>query len=302
MKKIKILSIIALFGFGLFSCTDDKDELTGSKNEGGLISLNTAVASYVVGNGNTKAYPLSFTIDQGSVRTTEINVYKSFTNSANVKSNETLLKTIVLSPSDQHEVVNFSVNFNELIDGLSIAGVPLSNLDTNLNIGEAWTLRYEAKLSTGVLHAQAKNSLVSVATRFAGKYKVITGVWWRIGVIRPDVVWAGQFRDIVSINSTTYRMINKVAVWTPENLYFTISATDVVKPLDSFGGVAQNLLGFPVIGCANNPALMTNACGYSATNNIVIRDDVNGKDKIYISYGWNNPTGSRQVYEVLQKI
>jgi hypothetical protein len=48
---------------------------------------------------------------------------------------------------------------------------------------------------------------------------------------------------------------------------------------------------------------MTNACGYAGIQNKAVRDDVDGKDRIYMSYGYLNPaSGSREFYEVLEKV
>jgi hypothetical protein len=47
---------------------------------------------------------------------------------------------------------------------------------------------------------------------------------------------------------------------------------------------------------------MTNACGFAGIQNKAVRDDVDGKDRIYMSYGYLAASGSREFYEVLEKV
>lgn len=306
MKKIKFYSIISFIAGFIFSCDNNKsDLLTDNASEGGLITVNSALIPYVVGNGNTYAYEADFTVFQGNEKTTKIDVYKSFTNGLGVTSNVALLKTIDVPSNPQNQDIKFTVNYVELISGLTINGVSLPTNDGLLNIGDAWKLTYVTTTSEGKIHENTQTTKVSVGTRFAGTYKVIQGEYWRIGVPRPDVVWVGQTRVIESVNASTYKFIGYAGPFAgaTNTHYFSISSSDLVTTPLTFSGTAQLLNGFGVINCIDTPSDIPNACGYAGPQNTVVRDNVNGKDKIYRTYGYfTTGSGPREIYEVLEKV
>jgi hypothetical protein len=69
-----------------------------------------------------------------------------------------------------------------------------------------------------------------------------------------------------------------------------------------YNGEAQLLNALPAVNCSETPANMTNACGFAGIQNKAVRDDVDGKDRIYMSYGYLAASGSREFYEVLEKV
>jgi hypothetical protein len=302
MKKIKIifLSLIALAS--IVSCTEDSDKLTGDATTGGLVEVSSKLVGYVVGNGNDFKYTATFTPLQGEdITTKSIEVYKVFTNIAGKTSNEVLLKTIVVTDA---KPVTFDFTYNELIKDLKVDGSAISSNDGLLNIGDAWTLKYVSKTSQGSSSLNSATTKVAVGTRFAGKYKVITGKYWRINVLHASN-WDGQERIIESVDAQTYRFLNFAGPF--ENVtnthYFTIDGSGVVKTPVTYNGVGQLLNGLAVINCFETPNNMTNACGFAGPQNTVVKDDVTGKDRIYRSYGYINPaSGSREFYEVLEKV
>ncbi|WP_395056621.1 hypothetical protein [Flavobacterium sp.] len=314
MKTNKNLSIIALAVFGLgmlFSCTDSTNELTGNENTAGLLAVNSPLVGYTVGNGNTFEYPATFTISQGEVRATSVDVYKSFTNIAGVKSNEVLLKTVTLSPTEQREVVTFKITYNELISGLTVAGVPLSSDDTTLNIGDAWKLRYVAKTPSGD-HANIATTKVAVGTRLAGEYKCVEGLYMRnSNVFATTINWPAK-TVIESVNATTYRVVERFGQFGPaaddNTWYFKVVANVISYPaLEPDGATSNTANGLPIITCGGEapgyPFLPQFNCG---NTNKVILDNVNGKDRLVMTVGYHNPGGGapgiRQVYQVLEKL
>uniref|UniRef100_UPI0037848390 hypothetical protein n=1 Tax=Flavobacterium sp. TaxID=239 RepID=UPI0037848390 len=61
--------------------------------------------------------------------------------------------------------------------------------------------------------------------------------------------------------------------------------------------------GQPFITCLTNPADM--APVYCGTSNFVVRDDVEGKDRLVMSFGYytgSGAVGPRVFYQVLEKI
>ncbi|MES2813071.1 MAG: hypothetical protein V4670_11425 [Bacteroidota bacterium] len=310
MRKIKYLAIaLTLFSAAFVACEEDSDELTGDKNEGGLVEINTPIVGYVVGNGVTLPYDGQFTINQGTVKTTKVDIYKSFTDSKgtadpadDVVSNEVLLQSIDLS-GDKHEVVDFTYSYNDLIQGLILDGAPLSTDDQTLNIGDFWTVRFSSTTSNGV-HLNAEIMKIAVGTRFAGQYKCVNGEYYRIGVFNAGTGSWPAVTVIESVTSTLYRVKTYFGIFTGNEFYFNIDANDIITyPANRPDGTAQVGNGQPMITCQTNPADMSAVhCGDS---NYVTRDDVNGKDKLTMSFGYYTTSGAvgpRTFYQVLEKL
>jgi hypothetical protein len=308
MKNIKILLLSLSLIAGLFSCENKSDELTGNANEGGLLDVKSELVAYVIGNGNTFQYEANLGVFQGAETTTSIDVFKKFTNKAGVTSNEIFYKNIIVPSGSQNANITISSTYPELINGLSIGGAPLPTSDIGLKIGEFWSFRYVAKTASGKSQASAKSTKIAIGTRFAGKYKVLpSSAYWRIGVPTTVAGWIGGTRIIESVDATTYKFIDFAGGFGPANTgnnnthYFTIDGSDVVRTPVIYNGTAQILGTFPTINCQETPSSMTNACSFAGLQNTVVRK-LDGKDLIYRSYGYLNPTGPREIYEVLEKI
>lgn len=304
MKKY-IYLFLTIASFGVMSCNNpEQDVLTGNKNEGGLLNVKNILVPYVVGNGNDFEYKASISAFQGDVKVQTVDIYKTFTNVDGVSSNTALLKTVTFPVAAQVENLDFTTTFNELIAGLQIDGVALSSDDSNLNIGDYWTLKYVSRTSAGTSAENLKTTKVAVGTRFAGQYSVVQCEYWRIGVIRPDVTgsFLGTVVTIESVNATTYRKLEYCGPFSGNEFYFTIDSADNVLVPTLYNGEAQILNALPAINCTENPGEMTNACGFAGIQNKAVRDDVDGKDRIYMTYGYLASTGSREFYEVLEKV
>lgn len=313
MKNIKKIALLFLLVSScLFvSCQADSDSLTGGAEVGGLLNVKKEAITYVIGNGQDKSYDNQIKIFQGNEKVQKIDVYKTFTTTKTVNgkvvevvSNSLLLKTLTPPVMAQTEFIPLGTTYNELFVGLIIDGSPVSNTDGNLKIGDYFTLTYISTLNNGQVHENYAKTKLSVGTRLAGIYKVIQGEYWRIGVPRPDVVWTGQTRIIESVDATTYRFLNYAGPFVGANThYFTVDpSTNMVRTPVNYNGVTQILNTFPVINCEESASNMTNACSFAGLQNIVVKDEVNGKDKIYRSYGYLNPSGPREIYEVLEKV
>ncbi|MFT6747009.1 MAG: hypothetical protein ACJAZ2_001355 [Glaciecola sp.] len=303
MKKIKLYSLALLVVAGLFSCEKDSDVLTGGAETGGLLTVNSGLVGYVVGNGNDFKYPVKVTAFQGAVATTKIEIYKSFTTKAGVSSSEILFKTIDVATSPKNQVIDYTASYNELRADLTVGGAPLPADDSLLQIGDFWSLRYVTTTSEGTVHANAKSTKIAVGTRFAGTYRVIDSNYWRIN--SESGGWNGSIRVIESVDATTYRYVEYAGPFqsVANSHYFTIDADGVVYTPLTYEGNVQLLNGQPLINCASNPADMANACGYAGPQNTVTKDDVNSKDRIYRSYGYFTAgSGPREFYEALERV
>lgn len=308
MKNIKnLLLVFSLLGL-LYSCSDDNtDTLTGNKDEGGLLTVKNNLIGYVVGNGNSFQYKSTVNAFQSEVKVTSVAVYKQFTNTSGATSNKTLLGTYTCPTNNQS--VNLDINFTypELISGLTVNGNPIPSDDTLLNIGDYWTLTYVTTTDDGQTQQNAKTTKVAVGTRFAGNYKCVNGSYYRIGVLTYTTGDWPTSTTIESVNSTTYRVktyfgpFNNSSTATGGDFYFTIDSSDNISyPATTPDGVPQEGNALPFITCSTNPTQMTNSnCGSS---NFVTRDNISGKDKLTMSFGYLATTGSREFYQVMEKI
>ena len=304
MKKIAYL-LIMVMTLGVVSCSDDNyDTLTGNENEGGLLTVKKLLIPYVVGNGDDFTYGAEIAAFQGDVKITSVDIYKKFTNVAGDVSNSALLKTVTFPNTSQVENLAFTVTFNELRAGLTLNGAPLTTDDSTLNIGDFWTLTYVAKTSKGTEATNLKTTKVSVGTRFAGKYTVVQCDYWRIGVPRPDVTGSFLGTEVIieSVNSNTYKKLEYAGPFNGNVFYFTIDSNDHILVPTSYNGSVQLLNALPATNCDQTPGDITIACSVAGIQNTVVRDDVLGKDRLYMTYGYLAATGPREFYEILEKV
>lgn len=307
MKNIKYI-LLSFLAIGLVACDGndlDFDTTAEIDHTGGLITVDKALISYVVGEDG--AYAFSGSVLQADVMTNTIELYKSFTDVEGNKSETIPFKTITLPNTSQVELFSTTATYAELKEGLTIGGAALPDEDTALNIGDFWTISYRAKTENGDESLSRTSTKVAVGTRFAGVYKVIASSYYRIGEDNGN--WTGEERIIESVDATVYKHIG-VGPWADVpasfgypieqgQIFFTVdNDTDVVSYADLGNTV---IVAQPFITCTTNPDYMT--FSNCATSNHVTRDDVEGKDIIYLSYGYLTPgSGSREFYEVLEKV
>jgi hypothetical protein len=311
MKTIKNILCFTLLAV-LFTACDindrEYDDVLEVGRTGGTLTVNNQLISYVVGEDAT--YTASGSTYQGSVSTQTVDVYKSFTSSATGEtSNETLLTSITISDLNAGSTSVFEAQFtySELIEGLLLNGEPLPAEDTGLTIGDSWTLRYVSNTSAGDANSNIATTKVAVGTRFAGTYRVIASDYYRIGVQSGAADWSGEQRIIESVDATTYKHLGvgpfDVGYFadyadSEYHLFFDLNSDDTVN----YEGVGNTtLLENAYVSCAVNGALFENVS--CAGSNYVVRDDVEGKDLIYMTYGYfTDGSGTREFYEVLEKI
>lgn len=301
-----ILASISISLLSLGCIDDDTDVLTGDAITGGLVELNSQAISYVVGNDGT--YTASGNVYQGNVATRQIEIYKSFTNAETNKSTDEVLFT-TLQISDQaigsDPSFSYSFKYEDLIAGLSLEGNPLPDADSQLNIGDFWTLRFQSTTSRGDVVSNASTVKVAVATRFAGFYKAIDAIYYRIGVVTGTAAdWPAQTL-IESVDATTYRVVEYMGLFNGNEWYFQIDENDrITYPDKTPSGDDQLGNSQPFITCESAPSEMTNVpCG--SDSNYVLRNDETGADILYMSFGYltgGTPGNAREFYQVMQKI
>lgn len=309
MKISKILSILFLSLLVIPACDESESLVTGV--EGGLVEVLSPSINYVVGNSGP--YSCSITVYQGTVKTTKVEVFKSFTTTkptpttenpkatTTYNSEEVLFKTIDISASETANNT-FTFSLSDLISGLSVNGNALSGTDTDYLIGDSWQFRFVATTNTGNVVQQNKVTKITVATRFAGKYKFIEGAYYRIHVLySTGDYWDPEYL-IESIDAKTYKM-NGVCAWMDQQLYFQIEEDGTITYPASWKGVDQIINNMPLITCALNLGDLGEV--HCDQSNYVIKDDVQGKDRLVMSFGYltnSGDTGPRAFYQVMEKI
>jgi len=319
MKNIKnIFYVLAAFALVLGSCTK-ADNLMEGVVEGGLLSVKTSSINYVI--GDAKDYNVSFMVYQSPTASiTKVDAYiKFYTYKRNadgslfldadgakvaISSNEKLLKSIDITETTNH-LVSFSVNLTTLVDGLSVADNPFYSVlptdDGQYLIGDYWDIRLVNTVGSK-LHESAERVSVAVSTRFAGTYVCKDLAYYRLSVESPSY-WVGHDLIIRSVDATTYSYDWGATIGWDGPLYFQIDpVTNVVSYPAEWDGVAQTLNGEALITPTLNPGDLTNVIPLTATPNIAIKDDVEGKDQLILVYGYyTSGSGPREFYEILEK-
>jgi hypothetical protein len=313
MKKLNFLSSLFIASLAFVSCDRENNDVnTGNNNIGGLITVEKALIGYTIGNGNAFLYENSVTADQaGDLKVSKVYVYKSFVNTQgtadktdDVTSNEVLFKTLDVSTENAAPVVPFSMTYPELISDLTIGGVALPASDSGLNIGDYFTLRYEQLRSDGatVKSSTNVNTKVAVGTRLAGSYKCISASYWRIGVFTAGTSsWPAE-TIIESVDGNTYKVVRRFGYFPPtatddNSWLFDVNGTVISYP-DAASETGNDQ---PFITCDSDPtefAATANNCG---TSNYVVLDNVSGKDRLYMTFGYLSPSGARIFTQVLEK-
>lgn len=303
------------------ACNDSDDLLTENAKEGGLLTATSQSLNYVVGNPDGP-YTLEFFVNQGNEKIKSIRLYKSFTStvtytetvdgkevekSKTLVSNEVLDRTLPVTETKNH-YVSASYTLDDLIGNLSIANLagevkPLPENDGLYQIGDKWVFRIESVLDDDRVVQQGYTISVSVSTRYAGKYRAVAAEYYRIGVLTYTVAdWPAE-TVIESVDATTYRVLEYfgAAAFTGNEYYFQIVDGVITYPAKTPTGEDQTGNDQPFITCQSNPVDM--APVHCESSNKVINDDVNGKDRLIMSFGYYTAgSGPRTFYQVLEKI
>ncbi|MBC5864162.1 hypothetical protein [Flavobacterium turcicum] len=172
--------------------------------------------------------------------------------------------------------------------------VPFDFKDIVLEIVDSSESVAEINTITITVKALGANSL-------AGRYEVLEGTYFRIGVNTPSSASpVGATRVIEALSETLYKHTEYVGNFPGNNWYFTVDANDKVTVLtkDPFTGAPTLLNGVAAISCETNPSSLTlSKCG---TSNVVERTN-NRKDVIKLTVGYN-PAAPREFYEVIRRL
>jgi len=279
---------------------------------GGLLDVTTPSLNYVV--GEPEGYFVEFGVLQGRENfTTNVDVYKTFYayqrdadgalvldadgNKIMLHSNEFLQKSITVTDTKNH-FESFTLNYTELINGLTFDGGALPTNDGELNIGDYWELRLVSTTADGNVYENYQRVAIGVSTRYAGSYKCVDALYFRIGVLTYVASDWPEVTVIKSIDAVTYQVVEYAGAFEGNTWYFQVNEGVISYP-EEWAGAAQLLNGMPMILCGH-PDMTNVNCGSS---NIVVKDDVEGKDQLFMSFGYYTAgSGARTFYQVLEKI
>jgi len=298
---IKLFSLVFITSVMFYSCNDkDLDVVNNSDrySEGGLVRNDNVLVNYVI--GSDASYEFSMLIYQGAIKTTSIDIMKSFTTASGVTSNEILLKNVPVTSTETGSFT-FSTTYDELIEGLEINGQPLPDSDSDLAIADFWTLRYVANTSEGKSNANGTISKLAVSTRLAGFYTVNSSTY-----LHPTAGDLGNFNGVTRViesvanepDFATY-LATDIAAWVDDSnfYYFYVSNTadaDGTFPITipkEYNGAVQLIWGADEIALCQTGDLPEMPC----TNYAKLNDD--GHDELFLNYGYIRSSGTRKFYE-----
>ena len=313
MKNIINIKLFLLCILVIVSCEPNYQDLaTENAQTGGLVEVKTKLVGYVIGDG--RDYDVSLRVFQGETKTTSIQVLKTFTQTdpetgITSTSEEVEHETFTIS-EDATFILDFTVNYQQLREGITFNGAPLPETDSGLQIGDFFTFIYVSTTSNGDVfrNASSAQTKISVGTRFAGTYKVIASDYWRIGVQSGGANWVGENRIIESVDATTYFHQGYgpflLENWPAEAFfYFSVDENYNISYFQEYNGATITGLGSYLITCESNPNDMVNVPCDPAITNFVETNDDTGADILYMTYGYyTDGSGPREFYEVLQKV
>jgi hypothetical protein len=312
MKKLFLfITILASFSLLFVQCNSEDDLVTDTAKAGGLIDVNTTAVAYVVGNNSSYTFNM-LVYQNAEAPVTSVKISKYFKSVAvpwsdpsaqttpdsipSKTSNVLLQETINLTGTSPQRVTLTPLNYAALIDGLTVDGNPLPSNDGELRIGDAFNFIIQSVLADGRIITQSYEVGMKVSTRFAGKYKCIDALYYRIGVLTGTAAdWPAE-TVIESVDAITYRVLEYWGLFDGNEWLFQIQADGTITY-----PVGQLFNGQPMITLESNPGDMVqvNILG----TNRVIKDDTNGKDRLVMSIGYYTPgSGPRIMYQVLEKI
>jgi len=302
MKNIKLaISLSFVMLFAGFACQDEDFVVYGNEEfqqvADPFLRIKTPLLSFQAG---TPSYHMEFDVINGSNRLNSIDIYMTFTDAnTGATSNEALLGTYTMDAGGFTRVTD-ELTYDDLKAGLTVNGGPLPDDQAELAVGSLWVFRLVGHYASGIELKMSGSIRVGVLSRFAGFYRVVESVYFRIGVNSGN--WTGQTRFIGSVDATTFSYNDwwGLFAWAGNSFHIKLNESDntLQLPIITSSGIFS---GHRALDCSVEPATFT---AVSCTgSNILIPDDVNGKHVIKLTYGYfTNGSGSREFQEVLEKI
>jgi len=213
MKKI-IFSILSLAIIAMFftSCENTYDDfMTGDVKTGGLVS---PMKSFPYKLGGTTTFDVTVDIPKGP-GIVSLEVYKTYTGKT-----EILDQTIDVASANANEALTVTLTYDY---ASLIAGLSMPADESELTIGDKWTLTYVAIMEDGRSVPNSTKTLIGVANFFAGDY--IVRVVYRhpnFGAY-PDNIYvdADYKKTLLALNANTCGTY--MSTWTDYPMNITIN-------------------------------------------------------------------------------
>jgi hypothetical protein len=304
MKNIKLYKglqycLIAAAAMVL-SCEEDSSMDYKGGDELGVTDSYLQITTPVVGfQAGTEQYSIAFNAINGEKDIEKVNIYSTFTDTDGSTSNEGLFASYDVEGPLLNKIED-DFTYDDLRAGLTINGGPLTDDQNQLAVGAGWKFRFEGVRPNGDIVRLPGNINVAVLSRFAGIYKFTKIEYYRIGVLRNDVsdpiIGTELFIGSVDENTFSHNDWWGPFAWSGCSFNFDIDFEDgnkaTVPVLTSCGLFS----GTEAVSCPNL------AFGKCATSNVLIVDDVTGKHKLKLSYGYVGAGGNREFYTELEKV
>ncbi len=220
MKKIlySVLSLIVLTTVltTFTSCEKEYDDLmTSNVQLGGLID---PLASFPYKLNATPTVPVAVNVEKGP-GIKEIEVYRSYTGIDKEIQDPSIDIAQANAAGDVEKVLTY--DYAKLADGL---GLPADEGD--LNIGDAWTLRYVSVMEDGRKVTIGATTTISVANFFAGDY--LADIQYFHPSVGYDEPYSAEVNDktLTAISATTCK--TWFAVWSDNECYIEVDGEDVI--------------------------------------------------------------------------
>jgi hypothetical protein len=209
MKKI-LYSVLSLTFMVLFFTSCDKtytDLTTADAKTGGLISPTKAIPYKL---GSTPSFNVILNVLQGpGIKSIEI--YRTYTGKT-----EVLDQTVDVASANTtaDKAITVSYNYTKLITGLSM---PAN--ESQLKIGDAWTLRYVSVMEDGRKVDNPVKTAVAVANFFAGSYaKEVKYFHPTAGGTYPTTPYSLDKSTVSLVAKNAYECDDWFGVWSDNKL------------------------------------------------------------------------------------
>jgi hypothetical protein len=170
MKHIIKLGVILLVTQVVFlnSCVEPDDLMTADVKTGGMVIPST---NLLLKAGANQSFDVVVEIPIGpGIESLELT--KSFNQGDTLFSNVASMGTVDVGSANESDTafITYSVGYADLKEGLTIDGNPLPDNETDLGIGDRWTIYYTSVMSDGRKVANNFTTVVAVSNKYAGYY------------------------------------------------------------------------------------------------------------------------------------
>jgi hypothetical protein len=164
MKKI-LYSVLSLTFMVLFFTSCDKtytDLMTADAKTGGILN---PTKSFPYKLGGTTNFDITIDIPQGP-GIVSVEIYRTYTGKTTPVLDQTV--SVASANAAEDKSIKVSYNYTKLIAGLSMPAD-----ESQLKIGDAWTLNYVSVMEDGRKVDVATKSTITVANKYAGYYQCV---------------------------------------------------------------------------------------------------------------------------------